>query len=88
MILGKPALTVLNALIPAGTKPITIQPEGMAHFALKEGRQAELAMGQITSTALTIKEEVSDYLLLLFEFMVLAVSLGESREFNPFVELV
>jgi len=34
MIIGKPALTGLNALIPAGTKPVTIQPEGMARFAL------------------------------------------------------
>jgi len=36
MILGKPALTALNALIPAGPKPITIEPEGMARLALKE----------------------------------------------------
>jgi len=36
MILGKPPRTALNALIPAGPKPITIQPEGMARFALKE----------------------------------------------------
>ena len=36
MILGKPALTALNALIPAGPKPVTMQPEGMACFAFKE----------------------------------------------------
>jgi len=36
MILGKAALIALNALIPAGPKPVTIQPEGMARFALKE----------------------------------------------------
>jgi len=36
MILGKPALTALNVLIPAGPKPVSIQPEGMAPFALKE----------------------------------------------------
>jgi len=29
MILGKAALTALNALIPAGPKPVTIQPEGI-----------------------------------------------------------
>jgi len=34
MILGKPALTALNALIPEGPKPVTIQPQGMACFAL------------------------------------------------------
>jgi len=36
IILGKPSLTALNALIPAVSKPVTIQPEGMARFALKE----------------------------------------------------
>jgi len=86
MILGKPALTALNALIPAGPKPVTIQPEGMARFAIKEWRKAGLATGQVTSAALTIEDEVSDYLLQLFEFMVSAMSLGESREFNPFIE--
>jgi len=45
MILGKPALTALNALIPAGPKLVTIQPEGMACFALKEWRKTALAMG-------------------------------------------
>jgi len=87
MILGKPAFTALNALIPAGPKPVTIQPEGMARFALKEWRKAGLATGQVTSAALTIEDEVSDYHLPLFEFMVSAMSLGENREFNPFVEL-
>jgi len=86
MILGQPALIALNALIPAGPKPVTIQPEGMARFALKEWRKAGLAEGHVTSAALTIEDEVSDYLLPLFEFMVSAMSLGESREFNPFVE--
>jgi len=42
MILGKPALTALNTLIPAGPKPVTIQPEGMACFALKEWRKTGL----------------------------------------------
>jgi len=86
MILGKPALTALNALIPAGPKPVTIQPEGLAHFALKEWRKAGLASGQFTSAALTIEDEVSDCLRPLFEFMVSAISLGENREFNPFAE--
>jgi len=86
MILGKPALTDLNALIPVGPKPVTIQPEGMARFALKEWRKAGLAMGQVTSAALFIEDEAPDYLLPLFEFMVSSMSLGESREFNPFVE--
>jgi len=36
MILGKAACTALNALIPAGLKAVTIQPEGMASFASKE----------------------------------------------------
>jgi len=86
IILGKPALTALNALIPAEPKPVTIQPEKMAHFALKEWRKAGLATGQVTSAALFIEDEVPDYLLPLFEFMVSAMNLGESREFNPFVE--
>jgi len=86
MILSKPALTAMNALIPAGPKPVTIQPEGMARFALKEWRKAGHAMGQVISAALFIEEEASEYLLLLFEFMVSPISLGESREFNPFVE--
>jgi len=86
MILGKPALTALNASIPAGPKPVTIQPEGMARFALKEWRKAGLATGQVKSAVLTIEDEVSDYLLPLFEFMVSASSLGESREFSPYVE--
>jgi len=63
MILGKPALTALNDLIPAGPKPVTIQPAGMACFALKEWRKAWLAMGQVTSAALLIEDEVPDYLL-------------------------
>jgi len=86
MILSKPALTALNALIPAGPNPVTIQPEGMARFALKEWRKAGLAKEQVTSAALTIEDEASDYLLPLFEFIVSAMSLGESREFNPFIE--
>jgi len=86
MILCKPALTALNALIPAGPKPVTIQPEGMARFALKEWRKAGLATGQVTSAALFIEDEAPDYLLPLVEFMVSAMSLGENQEFNPFVE--
>jgi len=86
MILGKPALTPLNAVIPAVSKPITIQPEGMVRFVLKEWRKAGLATGHVTSALLTMEDEVSDYLLPLFEFMVSAGSLRESREFNPFVE--
>jgi len=35
MMLGKPALTALNALIPLGPKPVPIQPDRMARFALK-----------------------------------------------------
>jgi len=86
IILGKPALSALNTLNPAGLKPVTIQPEGIAPFALKELRKAGLPTGQVTSAALTIEDEVLDYLLPLFEFMVSAMSLGESREINPFVE--
>jgi len=86
MILGKPALTAQNALIPAGPKPVTIQPKGMARFALKEWRKAGLATGQVTSAALFIEDEVPDYLLPLCELMVSAMSLGECREFNPYVE--
>jgi len=86
MILDKPALTALNALIPAGPKPVTIQPEGMGHFALKEWRKAGLATGQVTSAALFIEYEVRDYLLPLCEPMVSAMSLGECREFNSYVE--
>jgi len=86
MILGKPAPTALNALIPAGPKPVTIQPEGMARFALKEWRKAGLAMGQVTSAALLIEDEVPNYLLPLCELMVSAMSLRECREFNPYVE--
>jgi len=87
MILGKPALTALNALIPAGPKPVTIQPEGMAGFSLKKWSKAWLATEQVTSAALFIEEEAPDHLLPLFGFMVSAMSLGENREFNPFVEL-
>jgi len=86
MILGKPALTALNALIPAGPKPVTIQPEGMACFALKEWRKAGLATGQVTSAVLFIEDEVPDYLLPFCEPMVSAMSLGECLEFNPYVE--
>jgi len=86
MILGKPALIALNALIAAGPKPVTIHPEGMVRFALKEWRKAGLAIGQVTSAALLIEDELPDYLLPLCELMVSAMSLGECREFNPYVE--
>jgi len=86
MILGKPALTALNTVILARPKSVTIQPEGMARFALKEWRKAGLATGQVTSAALFIEDEVPDYLLLLCELMVSAMSFGECREFNPYVE--
>jgi len=43
-------------------------------------------MGQVTSTALSIEDEVPDYLLPLCELMVSAISLGECLEFNPYVE--
>jgi len=86
MILGNSALTALNALIPAGPRPVTIQPDGMALFAPKEWRKEGLATEQVTSAALTIEDEVSDYLLPLFELMVSAMSLGESQEFNDFIE--
>jgi len=43
MILGKPAHTALNALIPAGPKPVTIPPEGMTCFPLKKWRKSDLA---------------------------------------------
>jgi len=85
MILRKSALTALNALIPAGPKPVTIQPEGMGPFALMECRNVGLAMEQVTSAALTIGDKVSDCLLPVFEFMVLAWSLRENPEFNSFV---
>ena len=51
----------------------------MARFACKEWRKAGLATGQVTSAALTVEDEVSYYLLPLFEFMVSAMSLGETR---------
>jgi len=86
MILSKAALTALNALIPAGPKPVTNQPEGMAHFVRKEWRKAGLATGQVTSAILFIEDEAPKYLLPLFEFMVSAMSLGDNQEFNPFVE--
>jgi len=86
MILGKPGLIALNALIPAGPKPVTIQPEVIACFAFKEWRKAGLATGQVISAALTIEDEVSDYFLPLFEYIVLAMNRGESQEFNPHVE--
>jgi len=86
MILSKLVLTALNALIPAGPKPVTIQPEGMARFALKEWRKAGLPTGQVISVVLFIEDEAPDYLLPVFEFMFSAMSLGESREFSPVVE--
>jgi len=88
MILGKLGLTALIALIPAVPKPVTIQAEGMACVVHKEWRKAGLAIGQVTSAALTIEDEVSGYLLPLFQFMVSAMSLGESQKFNPYIEFV
>jgi len=73
------------ALISARPKPVTIQPEGMVRFALKEWRKAGLAMGQVTSAALSIEDEVPDYLLPLFDFIVSAMNLEESLVCNPFV---
>jgi len=86
IILGKLVPTALNPLIPAGLKPVTIQPEGMAQFALKEWRKVGLPTGQVTAVTLTIEDEVSDNLLWLFEFTVSAMSLGESQEFNSYIE--
>jgi len=63
-----------------------MQPVGMARSALEEWRRAALATGQVTAAALFIEDEAPDYLLLLFEFMVSAMCLRKSREFNPFVE--
>jgi len=45
MMLGRPALTALNALSLAGPKPVTIQPEGMARFALKEWNESRVCYG-------------------------------------------
>jgi len=56
MILGKPALTALNTLIPAGPKPVTIQPEGMARVAFKQWRKARLATREVTSATLSIED--------------------------------
>jgi hypothetical protein len=86
MILGKPALTDLNALIPAGQKPVTIQPEGMACFALKEWRKAGLASGQVTSAALSIEEKIPEELIPMFDFMVSAMNLDKEPAFNPLLE--
>jgi len=58
----------------------------MACFALKEWRNAGFATRQVTSAALSTENKVSDYGLPLFEFMVSAMSLGESRDLNPYVE--
>ena len=85
MILGKQELTALIALILAGPKPVIIEHDGMARFVLKEWTKAGFATGQVTSAALFIEDEAPGYLLPLFEFMVLAMSLRENREFNPFV---
>jgi len=87
MILGKPVLTALNKLIPAGPKPVTIQPEGMACFVLKEWRKAELGAEQVTSTGFSIEDKLLDNLLPLFEFIVSATILRETREFNLFLGL-
>jgi len=86
MILGNLVLTALNTLISAGPKPVTIQLEGIACFALKEERKARLATWQVTSAVLSIEDEVPDYLLLLCQFMVSATSLGERLKFNSFIE--
>jgi len=86
MVIGKTVPTVLNALIPAGLKPVTIQPEGITRFAVKEWRKGGLASRQVTAPSLSIEDEVPDYLLALFELMVSAMSLGESREFNPLIK--
>jgi len=48
--------------------------------------ESRACAGQVTSAALFIEDEGPDYLLPLFEFMVSAMSLVESLEFNPFVE--
>jgi len=45
-----------------------------------------LAIVQVTSAALFVEDEVPDYLLPLWELMVLAMSLGECWEFKPYVE--
>jgi len=84
MIPDKPALTVLMALIPAEPKPISIQPKAMTRITVKEWRKGGLGSGQVTSTAVSIEDEVPDYFLPLFEFIVSDISLKESREFNPF----
>jgi len=60
----------------------------MTCFAVKEWRCAGLATGQVTSAALFIEDKAPDYLVPLCEFMVSAMSLGESREFKHFVEFV
>jgi len=58
----------------------------MVRFVLKECRKVGLATGQVTSVALSIEDEVPDYLLPLFEFMDSAISLKEYREFDSYVE--
>jgi len=86
IFLNKAVLTALNALFPAGPKPVIIQPEGMACFPRKESGRAGRAMWQVTSSGFSIEDEVPDYLLPLFKFIVSAMSYGERREFNALVE--
>jgi len=60
----------------------------MARFTVKAWGKAGPAMGQDSSAALTIEDEVSNYLLLLFIFINSAMSVGKSREFKPFVGFI
>jgi len=46
MILGKPALTPLNALILAGPKPVTIQPKRWHALHLRNGERQGLLRGK------------------------------------------
>ena len=58
----------------------------MGHFTLKEWRIASLATAQAPSGALSTEGKVLDNLLLLFEFIFAAMSVGGSRDFNSFAE--
>jgi len=82
MVLCELAVTALNDLIPPGPRPVTIQTEGMAHFALKEWRKVCVATGQVLYAALSIEVKVPDYHLPVFESIVSAMCFGESQEFN------
>jgi len=86
-ILDNLVITVLRTLIPAGPKAVTIQPEEMVCFALKECIKGGLASRQVTSAALSIEDEVLDYLLPVCKFMVSDMNLGERLEFNLLVEI-